>query len=239
MINFLWLEEIVDDAPPAASHLHPGRLTVRALARFVLLGVALLVTIFVARFNAVSVLLGFSMVVVGIMGEAVYSMYRSFRGRSELNGTRKLDPLRAVQPCGTGVTRSAWDVPDHVIMAVLVLVICLIVFPLATRRISRDNPGHFQQILELLVGGLGTCCTTSSATAASDSSTSSAASRRSSSSRISSASSSSCSRRPAIRTRPSLSPSARSSTTTIRASRRRASCTTSSTSPGRCRCWLR
>jgi F-type H+-transporting ATPase subunit a len=46
------------------------------------------------------------------------------------------------------------DVPDHVIMALLVLVISCIVFPLASRRISRDNPGGLQQFLEMIVGGL-------------------------------------------------------------------------------------
>jgi len=50
--------------------------------------------------------------------------------------------------------RFAWDVPDHVIMALLVLVISSIIFPLVSRKISRENPGHFQQILELVVGGL-------------------------------------------------------------------------------------
>ncbi|MBV9493830.1 MAG: F0F1 ATP synthase subunit A [Acidobacteria bacterium] len=47
-----------------------------------------------------------------------------------------------------------FDVPDHVLMALLVLLISSIVFPLASRRISRDNPGGFQQFLELIVGGL-------------------------------------------------------------------------------------
>jgi F-type H+-transporting ATPase subunit a len=47
-----------------------------------------------------------------------------------------------------------FDVPDHVVMALLVLLISCIVFPLASRRISKDNPGHFQQLLELVVGGL-------------------------------------------------------------------------------------
>lgn len=47
-----------------------------------------------------------------------------------------------------------FDVPDHVIMALLVLLICAIVFPLASRKISKDNPGNFQQFLELIVGGL-------------------------------------------------------------------------------------
>jgi ATP synthase I chain len=78
MINFLWLEEIVDALLQPTPRRHPWRLTVRTLSRFALLGVALLVTIFVARMNAVSVLLGFSIVVAGIMGEAVYSTVRSF-----------------------------------------------------------------------------------------------------------------------------------------------------------------
>jgi F-type H+-transporting ATPase subunit a len=47
-----------------------------------------------------------------------------------------------------------FDVPDHVIMALLVLVISSIVFPLISRRINRDNPGGLQQMLELVVGGL-------------------------------------------------------------------------------------
>src|ERR1700759_5649054 len=52
--------------------------------------------------------------------------------------------------------RFAWDIPDHVIMALLVLAISAIVFPLASRRISRDNPGALQHVLELIVGGLKT-----------------------------------------------------------------------------------
>jgi F-type H+-transporting ATPase subunit a len=45
-------------------------------------------------------------------------------------------------------------VPDHVIMALLVLVLSLIIFPLASRKLSRDNPSRFQHALELVVGGL-------------------------------------------------------------------------------------
>ena len=48
----------------------------------------------------------------------------------------------------------AWDIPDHVIMALLVLLISIVVFPLMSRKISRENPGHFQQMLELVVSGL-------------------------------------------------------------------------------------
>lgn len=78
MINFLWLEEIVETLLQPAQQRHLGRVTIRTLSRFALVGAALLVTIFVARVNAASVLLGFSIVVVGIMGEAVYSTVRSF-----------------------------------------------------------------------------------------------------------------------------------------------------------------
>ena len=47
----------------------------------------------------------------------------------------------------------AWDIPDHVIMAALVLLISCIVFPIMSRRISRDNPGPLQHVLELAVSG--------------------------------------------------------------------------------------
>lgn len=45
-------------------------------------------------------------------------------------------------------------VPDHVIMALFVLVLSLIIFPLASRNFSKDNPGSFQHFLEFIVGGL-------------------------------------------------------------------------------------
>lgn len=45
-------------------------------------------------------------------------------------------------------------IPDHVLMALLVFLICAIGFPLMSRRLSKENPGTFQQILEVLIGGL-------------------------------------------------------------------------------------
>lgn len=45
-------------------------------------------------------------------------------------------------------------VPDHVIMALFVLLLSSTIFPLMARRISKDNPSGFQQFLELIVGGL-------------------------------------------------------------------------------------
>lgn len=81
MITFLWLEEIVNNLLQPAAHSHARKLVLRALARFALLGVALAVTIIIARFNAVSVLMGFSIIVVGICGEALYSLVREVARR--------------------------------------------------------------------------------------------------------------------------------------------------------------
>lgn len=78
IISFLWLEEIVAVLLQPSAHLHAKRLMWRTLARFALLGAALTVTIFIARFDAVSVLLGFSIIVVGIFGEALYALVRGF-----------------------------------------------------------------------------------------------------------------------------------------------------------------
>jgi F-type H+-transporting ATPase subunit a len=47
-----------------------------------------------------------------------------------------------------------FDVPDHVVMALLVLLISCIVFPLLSRKIRKDNPSNVQQFLELIVSGL-------------------------------------------------------------------------------------
>lgn len=50
--------------------------------------------------------------------------------------------------------RFAWDIPDHVIMAVLVLLISTILCLAARSAISRDNPGALQHFMEMTVGGL-------------------------------------------------------------------------------------
>ena len=44
--------------------------------------------------------------------------------------------------------------PDHVIMAALVLLLSCIIFPLMSRKISRDDPSGFQHFLEIIVDGL-------------------------------------------------------------------------------------
>jgi F-type H+-transporting ATPase subunit a len=60
------------------------------------------------------------------------------------------------EPFNRYVWRHAFgfDVPDHVIMALLVLVISTILFVIGSRHISRDNPGPLQHFLEMVVGGL-------------------------------------------------------------------------------------
>src|SRR2546423_11745928 len=52
MISFLWLEEVIGTLLHPSPQLRPWKLTVRSVARFALLGVALLVSIVVARFKA-------------------------------------------------------------------------------------------------------------------------------------------------------------------------------------------
>jgi len=79
MINFLWLEQILGKTLQSAPQAKAWRVAVRTMARFALFGVALSVAIFVVRFNSLSILLGFSVIVIGIMGEAVYSVFRSLK----------------------------------------------------------------------------------------------------------------------------------------------------------------
>lgn len=77
MINFLWLEDIVVEVLQPAPRVDAWRLGLKTLVRFILFGVALSFAIFIVRFDALSVLLGFSTVVLGIMGEAAYSLILS------------------------------------------------------------------------------------------------------------------------------------------------------------------
>jgi len=57
-------------------------------------------------------------------------------------------------PVNALAEKFGFHVPDHVIMALLVLVLSLIIFPLASRKFSKDNPNSFQHFLEFIVGGL-------------------------------------------------------------------------------------
>ncbi len=79
MINFLWLEEIVQKTLQAAPEVESWKLILWVLVRFHFLVGALVVAVVVARFEPLSVILGFSIIVVGVMGEAAYSVVQSLR----------------------------------------------------------------------------------------------------------------------------------------------------------------
>jgi hypothetical protein len=79
MINFLWLEDSVMRALQPASSIRVWKLALPTMARFTIFGIALSITFYVVRLNTVSVLLGFSVVVVGIMAEGVYSILRAIK----------------------------------------------------------------------------------------------------------------------------------------------------------------
>lgn len=77
MINFLWLEDSVRNALQPAPKVR--KLALSTLARFALFGLALTITLYLVRLNAISVLLGFSVVVMGILAEGVYSIWNALR----------------------------------------------------------------------------------------------------------------------------------------------------------------
>ena len=79
MINFFWLEDILVKVLQPTPDAKAWRVGVRTVVRFLLFGAALSVSIFVVQFDTLGVLLGFSIIVVGIMGEAVYLTWKSYR----------------------------------------------------------------------------------------------------------------------------------------------------------------
>lgn len=76
MIGHLWLERILDRLLLPAPRVSPWRLGVHVVARFTVLGIALAIAIFVARFSPISVILGFSIIVGAIMIEAAHALVR-------------------------------------------------------------------------------------------------------------------------------------------------------------------
>jgi hypothetical protein len=53
------------------------------VARFALFGLALTITLYLVRLNTISVLLGFSVVVIGILAEGVYSIWKALRNEND------------------------------------------------------------------------------------------------------------------------------------------------------------
>lgn len=79
IINFLWLKEVASTLLQSTPRARVSKLLGRSLARFGVFAVSLIIVIFVARFDSLSILLGFSIIVAGIMAEALYSAVNLFK----------------------------------------------------------------------------------------------------------------------------------------------------------------
>ena len=55
----------------------------------------------------------------------------------------------------TGLEDRVGEVPDHVVMSMFVVVLCIAFFVPIGRRLKRDQPGTVQQLAELFVQGVG------------------------------------------------------------------------------------
>jgi TM2 domain-containing membrane protein YozV len=74
IIHFLWLGEVLTRLLQPVPQVSAWKHALRALTRFVFLAVALSIAILVIRFNVLSVLLGVSVLVAGVIGEALYEL---------------------------------------------------------------------------------------------------------------------------------------------------------------------
>lgn len=79
MINFLWLEEIIENTLRPTPEVQSWRVVFKVFLRFLLLGVAFAGLLVVAPGQGLSILLGFSIIVIGIMGEAAHATLESLR----------------------------------------------------------------------------------------------------------------------------------------------------------------
>ena len=77
VMNFIWLEEIVKDALRSPGNVNPAQVSARVLFRMIFLTASLFATVAIARFEPVGVALGFSVIVIGIFGEAAIAVRRS------------------------------------------------------------------------------------------------------------------------------------------------------------------
>ena len=87
IIAFLWMERFVQRVLRPIPNASAWSSAFGVLSRYVLLSAALAVIIIVVRFNALSVLLGSSVIVAGIAAEALYSLATELlRARSARSG---------------------------------------------------------------------------------------------------------------------------------------------------------
>lgn len=83
MINFLWLEDSVKHALQPAPQVKSWKLILPTVVRFALFALMLSLTFLVVRLNTISVLLGLSIIVAGIMTEGVYTMWKALRSADD------------------------------------------------------------------------------------------------------------------------------------------------------------
>ena len=79
MINFLWLEGSVRNALQPAPQVKSWKLILPTVGRFALFALTLSLTFYVIRLNTISVLLGLSIIVAGIMTEGMYTIWKALR----------------------------------------------------------------------------------------------------------------------------------------------------------------
>lgn len=79
IMNFIWLEEILANTLRSSPDVNPLPVTLRIVLRFGLIAMSVIVTVGIARFEPVGVLIGFSVIVIGIVSEGFFSLWTALR----------------------------------------------------------------------------------------------------------------------------------------------------------------
>lgn len=87
IMNFLWLERIVGSTLRAEAEPQSAWVGLRILVRFGLIVVSIGVVVAVARYHPASVLLGFSVIVIGLLAEGVRALHLSLT-HDEVGGAK-------------------------------------------------------------------------------------------------------------------------------------------------------
>lgn len=87
IMNFLWLERIVGSTLRAEAEPQSAWVGLRILVRFGLIVVSIGVVVAVARYHPASVLLGFSVIVIGLLAEGARALHLSLT-HDEVGGAK-------------------------------------------------------------------------------------------------------------------------------------------------------
>lgn len=91
LMNFFWLEEILLRTMNSSQGADALFASASIFVRFGLIGIAAIVTIGVARFEPISVILGFSVIVIAIMAEAARSLIESLSSSEDHPDEHRID----------------------------------------------------------------------------------------------------------------------------------------------------